>query len=253
MITPEEATQLARSWALRALPAGGGEVGLYEFDLGYVAWAVPPPAPRRDGPPNTVGAPRLVIDRETGEQSLWPSLSAKAVAQRYQLERRAEQRFSAEVREVLSAAGWRPGRDVSSRVSQWLSDVYERDPGARRGLTLFPAAQAALAEFGGLRFTQLSRVGYAGGGFRVELWPDEGRVVIDLFTEFGADLGVPVFPLAWYEDGPSDAVVDETGRVFLLHPVGEFLVADTVDEAITALVRGPELREIDDHGNVIGD
>lgn len=252
MVTPEQATELARPWALASLPASGGEVGLYEFDLGYVAWPLPPPAPPRDGPPATIGAPRAVIDKETGELSIWPSLSAQAVAERYRVDRRAEQRFTAEVREVLDGAGWQPGRDVTSWVSQWLAKVYAEDPDAERRLPLFPAARAALAEFGGLRFTQLSRVGYAGGGFRVELWPDVGRVLVDLFAEFGDGIGVPVFPFAWYEDGPSDAVVDENGRVFLLHPVGEFLLADSVDEAVTALVRGPELREIDDHGEVIG-
>jgi hypothetical protein len=252
VVTPEEATELARPWALASLPASGGEVGLYEFDLGFVAWPLPPPAPPRTGPPTTIGAPRLVIDKETGEQSVWPSLSAEAIAERYRQERRAGQRFAPEVREVLTAAGWQPGRDVSAWVSQWLAKLYADDPDAQRRLPVFPVARAALAEFGGLRFTQLSRVGYAGGGFRVEVWPDVGRVVVDLFAEFAEDIGVPVFPFLWYEDGPSDAVVDQNGRVFLLHPAGEFLVADNVDEAVAAFVRGPRLREVDDHGEVIG-
>ncbi|GIH14084.1 SUKH-3 domain-containing protein [Rugosimonospora africana] len=252
MVTAEQATELARPWALASLPASRGAVGLYEFELGFVVWPLPPPAPPRDGPPATIGAPRLVIDKETGEQSIWPSLSAEAIAERYRVERRAGQRFTAEVREVLSGAGWQPGRDVSAWVSQWLAKVYEEHPDAGRRLPMFPAARAALAEFGGLRFTQLSRVGYAGGGFRVEVWPDVGRVLVDLFAEFAADIRVPVFPFLWYEDGPSDAVVDENGRVFLLHPAGEFLVADSVDEAVTAFVRGPELRAVDDHGEVIG-
>jgi hypothetical protein len=248
LISRQQALDLARPWALSSLPASGGEVGLFEFDLGYVAWPVPPPSVERTGPPLTVGAPRAVIDKETGELSVWPSLSAPAVAERYRADRQARQRFPEDVREVLAEAGWRPGRDVSTWVAQWLEKVYADNPAARQRLPLFPAAQAALAEFGGLRFTQLKRTGYAGGGFRVELWPDVGRVVVDLYAEFAADIGVPVFPFAWYEDGPSDAAVDANGRVFLLHPTAEFLVAPSVDEAMVALVRGPDLREVDDHG-----
>lgn len=161
-------------------------------------------------------------------------------------------RFPQDVRAILAEAGWWPGRDVSTWVRRWLASVYAENPGAQQRLLLFPAARDALAEFGGLRFTQLKRSGYAGGGFRVETWPAAGRVVVELYVEFGADLGVPVFPLAWYEDGSSDVVVAADGRVFLLHPAAEFLVAEGVDEAITALVRGARLREVDDHGRVIG-
>lgn len=169
------------------------------------------------------------------------------------MDRQASRRFPDDVHDVLTAAGWRPGRDVSTWVEQWLASVYAGDPEARERLPLFPAARVALTEFGGLRFTQLKRLGYAGGGFRVELWPNGGRVIPHHYTEFGADIGVPVFPFAWFEDGSSDLVIDATGRVFLLHQAGEFLVGDNLDDAITALVGAAELKEIDDHGNVIED
>jgi hypothetical protein len=173
------------------------------------------------------------------------------VAERYRVSRQAQRRFPEDVREVLTAAGWAPGRDVSAWVRRWLEQVHAADPDVQQKLPLFPAAQAALAEFGGLRFTQMKRVGVAGGGFRVETWPDAGRVVVDLYAEFAADLGVPVFPFAWYEDGPSDVVVDARGRMFLLHPTAEFLIADSVDAAVTALVSTPEFRLVDDHGDLV--
>ncbi len=161
---------------------------------------------------------------------------------------RAVQRLPADVREVLGAAGWRPGRDISDRLRHWLDRLHRDVPAAGARLPIFDAAFTALAEFGALKFTQLSRVGYAGGGFEIEVWPDVGRVVVDLYAEFAADIGVAVFPFAWYSDGPSDAAIAADGRVFLLHPVGEFLLGSTVDEALTALVRGPDLIPVDDHG-----
>jgi hypothetical protein len=160
-------------------------------------------------------------------------------------------RFPEDVRVFLAAAGWRSGRDVSERVRGWLRDLYAEDPRVRSALPLFPAAQAALAEFGGLRFTQRKRVGSAYGGFRIELWPDVGRVPVELCEDMAGALGAPVFPLAWHEDGPSVLVVDAGGRVLMLHPVGEFLVGATVDEAIVALVRGAEPSELDDLGRPV--
>ncbi len=247
MITREQALETARAWALASLPSGDGEVNLWEFDLCYVAAHVPPP--RAPGTmPSQLGAPKAVIDKESGELSVWPSLSPELVAERYQRDRAARQRLPEDVREVLTAAGWRSARDISARIDAWLAKLYEEQPAARDSLPLFPAAKAALAEFGGLRFKQLTRPGYAGGGFAVETWPDVGRVVLELYTDFAADLGARVFPFAWYEDGPSDAVVAEDGRVFLLHPAGLYLLGETVDAAVIELVRGPELREVDEHG-----
>jgi hypothetical protein len=246
LVTPDEATEIARPWALASLPEGGGEIGLYEFDLGYVAWAKTPPSdPSR--PPVVIGAPLAVVDKETGELSQWPSLSPQGVAELYRLEVTARERFPEDVREVLYAAGWRSDRDVSAWVMTWL----RAQPGVEERLPPHSAARRVLAEFGGLKFRQGKRPGEAGGGFEVQLWPTEGRVLVDLFAEFGADLGMPVFPMAWYEDGPSDMTIAADGRVFLLHEAGQFLVGATPDEAIVRLVRGEPFAEVDDHGEVI--
>jgi hypothetical protein len=241
VISAVEAQQLARSWALDCLPASKGEVGLYEFESGYVVWPVPA---------QCVDEARAVVDKATGELTRWPSLPVPAVAQRYQRAREARARFPGEVRDVLYDAGWRPGRDVSASVDRWLREVYAEHPAAREVLPMFPAARTALAEFGGLRFTQQRRLGYAGGGFRIETWPDAGRMVVDLYVGYATEIGGPVFPFAWYEDGPSDVVVDARGRVYLLHPAGDFLLAGTVDAAITALIWGPELHETNEYGRL---
>ena len=139
---------------------------------------------------------------------------------------------------MLTTAGWRPGRYAGAEVTSWLADVYDKNPEAAGRLPIHPVARSLLDEFGGLSFRQLKRVGVATGGWGVEVWPTSGRVLVDLFAEFGADLGVPVFPFAIYEDGPSDLVSAADGRMFLLHEAGEFLVGPTPDEAMTRLIRG---------------
>ncbi|GAA0726735.1 SUKH-3 domain-containing protein [Dactylosporangium roseum] len=236
-MTPDEAVEIARPWALASVPSSGGDIGLYEFDLGFVAWAkVPPSDPSL--PPAVMGAPLAVVDKETGELTQWPSLSPQHVADLYRREAAARTRLPEDVRRVLTAAGWRSDRDVNAWVSSWLRDLYAADAEAAEHLPIHPAARSLLDEFGGLSFRQLKQPGSTSGGYDVQFWPTQGRIVTDLFTEFAAELGTPVFPLAWYEDGPSDIAVAADGRVFLLHEAGEFLVGTTPDEAIVRLVRG---------------
>ena len=154
----------------------------------------------------------------------------------------ARPRFPAAVRDVLTTAGWHSRRDVSAGVERWLDGVYHTVDGARAGLPLFPVAAAALAEFGGLRLSPPGRVGSTNAGFAVDIVPAAGRVVLEQYTSFAAELGMPVFPFAWYEDGSSDVVIAADSRVFLLHPTDTFLVGDSVDAAITELILGPQLR-----------
>jgi hypothetical protein len=54
--------------------------GIYEFDLGYIVY---PLAPARAGQPQNVGAARGIIDRASGQLSLWPSYPFPMVAQMY--------------------------------------------------------------------------------------------------------------------------------------------------------------------------
>ncbi|MFD7920064.1 SUKH-4 family immunity protein [Streptomyces sp. NPDC059740] len=63
-------------------------VGMQEFDLGWVVWAVPPPAERdpqtgERRPPAEVGAACGVVDRASGELSVWPSVPVAEVARMY--------------------------------------------------------------------------------------------------------------------------------------------------------------------------
>lgn len=85
MITPEEARRYADRWVARSAPPGVALTAeVREFDVGYVIWGVTPP-----GTPALVGAGRGVIDKETGETSVWPSLPVERVVADYQARRAA--------------------------------------------------------------------------------------------------------------------------------------------------------------------
>ncbi|MBW8484254.1 hypothetical protein [Actinomadura parmotrematis] len=65
------------------------EVGVYEFDLGFVVWPVEPPPADWSRPPAMIGGSVLVIDRSTGATSVWPRLAATQVAAMYRRSRDA--------------------------------------------------------------------------------------------------------------------------------------------------------------------
>lgn len=79
MITREEADQIATKWVSDSAPDGvDAESVVHEFDLGYIVWAK-----QRPEDPPVVGAGRGIIDKATGELSVWPSLPVDMVIKRY--------------------------------------------------------------------------------------------------------------------------------------------------------------------------
>jgi hypothetical protein len=76
-VSLEQAEAIAAEWINAGRPADGQVgAGVYEFELGYIVYPV--------GAPETeVGTARGVINKRTGELSVWPSLSLKMVADMY--------------------------------------------------------------------------------------------------------------------------------------------------------------------------
>jgi len=83
MITRDEAEQIAEQWVAESAPPEATLTAeVYEFDLGYVVWGQQPPTE-----PPLFGANRGIIDRETGEMSVWPSLPVDMIIKRYRAKR----------------------------------------------------------------------------------------------------------------------------------------------------------------------
>jgi len=242
MISRAQALALARAWAGGDRDGPAPEIGLHEFDQGYVAWRIEPSPADPTVAPAATGTPRLVIDRETGTVSTWPSLPVPVIAAQYATRREAAGRFPPDVRHVLDEAGWFPGRDITAAVDQWVA----RFATELAGMTVPPVARAALTEFGGLVLPQFGRDGEPGGGFASYLHPTRGGVVTDAARVFAEEYDNPVFPLGNHEDGPAELVIDAQGRVFMLHWVDDFVVGAGIDAALIALIRGTELAEASD-------
>ncbi|WP_200308393.1 SUKH-4 family immunity protein [Streptomyces adelaidensis] len=83
MVTFAQAQERAEEWINGDLPGyQHRDVRVREFELGFVVWA----EDRADGPRSDGGAQRLVIARDSGEATLWPSLPVGEVIRRYEEE-----------------------------------------------------------------------------------------------------------------------------------------------------------------------
>ncbi|MCF3175390.1 SUKH-4 family immunity protein [Streptomyces sioyaensis] len=89
MITQAQAQTTAARWLNPEGHQGPPrEVALQEFDLGWVVWAVPSPpevdpATGQRRPPAEIGAAYGVVDRSSGELTVWPSIPVDEVVRRY--------------------------------------------------------------------------------------------------------------------------------------------------------------------------
>jgi hypothetical protein len=73
----EQAEAIAVEWVNAGRPEDGQVgVGVYEFELGYIVYPVAPPE-------TEIGTARGIINKSTGELSVWPSLSLEMVAELY--------------------------------------------------------------------------------------------------------------------------------------------------------------------------
>ncbi|WP_329251258.1 SUKH-4 family immunity protein [Streptomyces sp. NBC_01478] len=83
MVTFAQAQERAEEWINGDVPSyQHREVRVREFELGFVIWA----EDRAEGPRSDGGAQRLVLARDSGEATLWPSLPVGEVIRRYEEE-----------------------------------------------------------------------------------------------------------------------------------------------------------------------
>ncbi|SDT74610.1 hypothetical protein [Actinoplanes derwentensis] len=84
MVDRGEALEIAAWWIEESEPElGPVELGCHEFDQGFVIWIEEPPRPDPNRPPESVGTACLVVDRASGELSVWPPMAALEIAEQY--------------------------------------------------------------------------------------------------------------------------------------------------------------------------
>jgi hypothetical protein len=138
-------------------------------------------------------------------------------------------RFNERVTRALARAGWIAGSD-RGRCDEWVAVR-----GLSHSLRIFPAAVAALSEFGGLRVDE------AGVGIDRAREPfilDPGRAVgsEDIFVRYSEILNKALFPLGEAADQAFIAIAD-SGEVYLLFE-GALLIGDRIDTALVNLIEG---------------
>ena len=117
-----------------------------------------------------------------------------------------------------------------SLVDNWRDELVREN-----GFEMFPAAQSALEEFGGLHVTDRGPgVDRARESFKVD--PTLAIDAEDLFEEHSRLLQKRLFPLGEAGDQAFLAIAD-TGEVFLIFE-GVQLVGDNIEEAMTNLIEG---------------
>ncbi|MEV8553343.1 hypothetical protein AB0L04_26465, partial [Streptomyces glaucescens] len=121
MVTFAQAQERAEEWINGDVPSyQHREVRVREFELGFVVWA----EDREDGPRSDGGAQRLVIARDSGEATLWPSLPVGEVIRRY------EEEYGREVAEdPVPAPAARVDLNQTSFLltpPEWLQDAADR-------------------------------------------------------------------------------------------------------------------------------
>jgi hypothetical protein len=238
VIDREQATSIATSWVA---PRGGVEVeiGLLEFDQGWVAW----PKPAQIG----LGAARVVIDKETGELSQWPAIPISTIIAQYPDRMAAQLRFPPMALRSLNRAGWKSGRRIPSAVDAWLAAQAE----ALRLVPLSATARQVLEEFGGLTLDQLDDAGTPLAGHRTQLFPHPacGRPT-GAYLGFTEETGIPLFPVGTHGEGPSELAIAPDGRTFLFHPTGEYHLGDTFDDALVTLTTDRPALPLDPDGSI---
>ncbi|HET6948786.1 MAG TPA: SUKH-3 domain-containing protein [Acidimicrobiales bacterium] len=138
-------------------------------------------------------------------------------------------RFTPAVSEALEAAGWSPGRRLPDEQIRAWSDGLP-------GFAMFPAAEAALREFGGLAVDQHGPgIDRAREPFELDpllAWGEEDR-----FELFADEYGVTLFPLGEAAGSHYFLAVDPGGRTFLVMDDIQ-LIAESFDDALESLILG---------------
>lgn len=138
--------------------------------------------------------------------------------------------FNDAVRKVLSAAGWYPGRREPALLKQWQRELV-----GEGGFTIFPAAERALLEFGGLRIDERGPgIDRAREPFVLD--PSLAVGAESVFLDYAGLLQKRLFPLG-EAGGQAFIAIAESGEVFLIFE-GILLIAATIEDALANLIEG---------------
>lgn len=150
------------------------------------------------------------------------------------------ERFSSDVAAVLSAVGWHEGRDIGAQAEEMIDRTIAAARAEGVALQAFPAIDAALREFGGLKVTEAA-VGRPFNGKDFLLDPTVLVRGFAAYDHIGKVVGRRCFPLGYQTEEDAPLVMAENGEVYLLHHVRDCYVGANLDAALDTLI---DLREM---------
>jgi hypothetical protein len=145
--------------------------------------------------------------------------------------------FSDKVERVLRDAGWFPGRNIGDLVLKWKQELMVSD-----GFEMFPKAEEALSEFGGLLVNQ-NGPGITCARESFHILPTLAIDEADRFSVFSDYLQTKLYPLGEAVVGHGFRAIGEDGRVFLVEQ-DIMLNGNNMDEALEHLILGIQSEEI---------
>ncbi|WP_372410010.1 SUKH-3 domain-containing protein [Streptomyces luteireticuli] len=145
--------------------------------------------------------------------------------------------------DALRTAGWRPGRDAGDdALLGMLTAVGTVSPHGEQAWELFPAAERALREFHGLTIAPVAPgTDVAATGCAID--PTAARFAPRTAGSFARAIGQRLFPFGRTE-ADTLLFLDEKGRLFAVDHGGWWLLGDSAEAGLTALVEGRAPRRI---------
>ena len=157
-------------------------------------------------------------------------------------------RFNDRTTPILLGAGWTVGRDLGAEADEMIARTVAGAADLGHELEPFPAAVAAIHEFGGLTFTKevlAETTDFSGTDLRVDPsaaleWVRRTGRVLE------RTLGKRCFPLGRDLEFGFVLWIDSDGGVYEVYEDGDLihLVGETVDKAVTNWLEGYPFEEI---------
>ncbi len=148
----------------------------------------------------------------------------------------------------LRAGGWEPGRRVEEPTAEAIRQTCAHVGRNGQRHEPFPAAVAALNEFGGISaFTDRPGVAVAPQPFVID--PTLVAACTETLADVAGLLGVRLFPLGLHSELEALLAIDERGRVFAIDDAGEWFLGDTIYTALDALLTGQAPQRVHDDGS----